>query len=786
VTTYGEGPPPRSLRVAHLTTVDMSLALLLGTELAVDVEAGHEVFGISAPGPYVERVAALGVTHVPVRTLTRSWAPASDLAAFRDLFTTIRSLDLDVLHTHNPKTGVMGRIAGRLAGVPVVVNTCHGLWARPEDSLTKRAFVYGLEALAARFSDYELFQNSADRDTLRKALKRGRHRVVGNGVDLERFAHDPEGRRRVRAELGVADDELLVGTIGRRVREKGLAEFSEAAAALAGKATFVWVGPDDSTDTAAHVPHEGAVRFLGERTDMPAVYSALDVFVLASYREGFSRASMEAAACGTPMVLTDIRGCREVGDDGVHLLLAQPHDGAALALTVERLLADPELRRGLGAAGRRRALAEFDQREVARMSLETYKEVSRLKGARSRRYADRSMDPRSTVLHVLPEDLDRGAQVYAGQLRDALAGDPDQRHLVVSLFDAPEAALRADIRLGTRSGSLRRAGLDPLAVVRLRRAIRSENADVVVAHGGEPLKYVVAAVGRTPAVYYKVGLSSTELARPAHRRLYRSLAGRAMRVVAVSQPILDQVHDVLGVPRARLTLIPNGRNSSTYHPPTGAEHRSEPPLVLFVGQLEAGKRPDLFLDVVASLRSRGLGFDAAIVGDGPLRAGLATRARALGVELLGVRTDVPDLLRRATVLVMTSAPDTEGMPGVVIEAGLSGMPVVSTAAAGVADIVCDGVTGFVLDSEDVRDLAGRVASLLDDEALRSRLGTGARRHCEAHFSLDGTARQWHHLVADLTQRPIRPVGPVGRVLAMTPGRYPVTSPSSRSNRDVAG
>ncbi len=179
--------------------------------------------------------------------------------------------------------------------------------------MLKRAFVYGLEALAIRFSDFELFQNGEDARTLRRFLKPGRWKVVGNGVDLQRFQPDPEGRRRVRAEFGVADDELLVGTIGRRVREKGLAEFAEAAHRLGDRATFVWVGPEDDTDAAAHVPHEEAVRFVGERTDMPAVYSALDVFVLASYREGFSRASMEAAACGVPMVLSDIRGCREIG-----------------------------------------------------------------------------------------------------------------------------------------------------------------------------------------------------------------------------------------------------------------------------------------------------------------------------------------------------------------------------------------------------------------------------------------------------------------------------------------
>ncbi|EAP99606.1 putative galactosyltransferase [Janibacter sp. HTCC2649] len=380
------------MRIAHLTTIDMSLALLLSTELETDVVEGHEVFGISAPGRYVERVEALGVTHVPLHALTRSWDLRKDAQAFRDLVRTLRSLDLDVLHTHNPKTGVMGRIAGRLAGIPVVVNTCHGLWARPEDRLRKRLFVYGAEAVAIRFSDYEFFQNAADRHTMRRFLKQGRHEVVGNGVDLVRFQPDPAGRRRVRAELGLSDSDLLVGTIGRRVREKGLAEFAEVAERLGERATFVWVGPEDETDARAVVPHEHAVRFLGERSDMAAIYSALDVFVLASHREGFSRASMEAAACDVAMVLTDIRGCREIGTHDEHLLLTPVADTPALGYAVERLLDDAPLRRRLGTAARERARAAFDQRVVARRSLETYAHVrSRGRGwLRARPHGDDS------------------------------------------------------------------------------------------------------------------------------------------------------------------------------------------------------------------------------------------------------------------------------------------------------------------------------------------------------------------------------------------------------------
>jgi glycosyltransferase involved in cell wall biosynthesis len=374
------GPGGRPLRVAHLTTVDMSLALLLGTELRADVESGLETYAISAPGPWVAQVEQLGVSHVPLSSLTRSWDLRQDAAAGRQLYHALRRLDLDVLHTHNPKTGVLGRLLGRAARIPVVVNTCHGLWLRPGDGLARKAFVLGTESIAARASHFELYQNAEDQQTMRRAVPARRAHVVGNGVDLERFRPDPDGRARVRRELGVAEDELLVGGVGRRVAEKGIVEFAAAARTLAGKARFVWVGPDDPDKPDALRDDEAGVEFLGERADMPAVYSALDVFVLPSHREGFSRSGMEAAACGVASALSDIRGCREIGEHERDVLLVPPHDAAALTAAIERLLLDPALRSGLAESARQRALAEFDQRAVARMSMETYVNVARRKG----------------------------------------------------------------------------------------------------------------------------------------------------------------------------------------------------------------------------------------------------------------------------------------------------------------------------------------------------------------------------------------------------------------------
>jgi glycosyltransferase involved in cell wall biosynthesis len=371
----------RPLRLAHLTTVDLSLVYLLATELRVDVEAGLEVYGISAPGPHHPALADLGVTFVPVPSLSRSWDPRSDLRAGRDLFRTLRDLDLDILHTHTPKPGILGRVLGHRAGVPVVVNTCHGLWAAPDDRFVRKAFVYGSEAVASIGSDADLFQNGDDQITMQR-LVRGvtPMSVVGNGVDLTHFRRDPEAGAEVRAELGVGPDEILVGGVGRLVAEKGVAELGEAARALGDRATVVWAGPEEDGKGDAVVGPVDGLRLLGMRTDMVAVYSALDVFVLPSHREGFPRSAMEAAACGCAIVLTDIRGCREIGTHDRHALFVPPADPPALTAALERLVDEPDTRARLGEAARERAQRAFDQRAIAAASLATYDRVARRKG----------------------------------------------------------------------------------------------------------------------------------------------------------------------------------------------------------------------------------------------------------------------------------------------------------------------------------------------------------------------------------------------------------------------
>ena len=320
---------------------------------------------------------------MPLPALTRAWDPTPGRRPQRVSWPRhCDALDLDVLHTHNPKTGVLGRLLGRAVRIPVVVNTCHGLWAQGDDPLGRRAFVLGMEVVAGRASDAELYQNAEDRETLARWVPQGRARVVGNGTDLTSFGPDAAARTRVRAEWGIPDGALVVGGVGRMVAEKGIRELGEAAKALAGRARFVWVGPADPDKPDALEDETAGVQSVGGRDDMASVYNAFDVFVLPSYREGFSRSGMEAAATGLPLVLSDIRGCREVGRHEQEALLVAARDPGALTAAIGRLLDDPALRGRLGAAARVRALAEFDQVRVAAISLETYAAVARRKATR--------------------------------------------------------------------------------------------------------------------------------------------------------------------------------------------------------------------------------------------------------------------------------------------------------------------------------------------------------------------------------------------------------------------
>jgi glycosyltransferase involved in cell wall biosynthesis len=360
---------------------------LLGPQLRAFAAAGYEVIALSAGGRYVPDLESWGIEHRELQHATRTFDPVRDVRLLFELRRVFAELQPDIVHTHTPKPGYVGRIAARTSRVPVIVHTVHGIFAVPEDPWTKKAVVYTLDRIASSFSDIELLQNPEDLPVLRKLrIPERKLRVLGNGIDLARFDPsriEPAQTAALRAELGVTPDDVVCGVVGRLVWEKGYRHVFDAAARLRHEMPqlkFVVVGPTAERDAVTRdeldrVTALGNVTFLGLRDDIEQLYTAMDLYVLASFREGFPRSAMEAAAMGLPLVATDIRGCRQVVEPGVNGLLVTVRDSNALADGIATVARDPLLRSRMGEASIAKAKREFDQQRVIDITLEVYDQL---------------------------------------------------------------------------------------------------------------------------------------------------------------------------------------------------------------------------------------------------------------------------------------------------------------------------------------------------------------------------------------------------------------------------
>jgi glycosyltransferase involved in cell wall biosynthesis len=362
------------------------------------------------------------------------------------------------------------------------------------------------------------------------------------------------------------------------------------------------------------------------------------------------------------------------------------------------------------------------------------------------------------VLHVLPSDHARGAQVYARALCDELGGVA-AGHRVVVLFDGPRLAASADDELGVPNSPFRGYGLDPRAATRLWQLVRRTGPEIVLAHGAEAIKYaapLTAMRHRPRIVLYSIGVALPKARRPSVRAAYSGLFRVADTVACVSPEVVEDCAELFRVPRQRLRYVPNGRAlpPASTMPAAAPDDSAAEPAVAFVGHLTESKRPADYLEVVSRLRADGFAGRAWMAGDGPLLEPMRRLGPGSGVEVLGRRDDVPSLLAAAEVMCFTSIPDGEGMPGVLIEAGFAGVPVVATAVPGTSSVIEDGVTGIVVPVGDLDALTAAVRRLIGDPALRRRMGAAARARCETHFSLAASAQIWRELFAEVTSTPV--------------------------------
>lgn len=391
-----------TLKIAHVTTVDISLQNLLRNQLLSLMADGYEVTGISAPGPYAAAFATCGLRHISV-PMTRKLTPWADLASLWRLYQVMCRERFTIVHTHTPKAGLLGQLAARLAGVPIIVNTVHGFYFHEHMHPSMRRFYITLEKLAARCSDLILSQNVEDCETaLREAICRGEKiKLLGNGIDLTQFNPErisPTDQLECRQKIGIPAGAPVVGFVGRlAARRKGFLDFLSAAKQIAEQrpdVRFLIVGGADQGKSDAVDPSVASefgiadrCRFLGFRpsAELPVLYRTMSVLVLPSLFEGVPRVVMEASAMGVPCIVTDVKGNREAVVNERNGLLVPLGDVRALATSIWRILSEPEMAKRMSREARRMAAERFDERmvfekikaEYARLRREKIQEVGK-------------------------------------------------------------------------------------------------------------------------------------------------------------------------------------------------------------------------------------------------------------------------------------------------------------------------------------------------------------------------------------------------------------------------
>lgn len=359
------------------------------------------------------------------------------------------------------------------------------------------------------------------------------------------------------------------------------------------------------------------------------------------------------------------------------------------------------------------------------------------------------------ILQIVQKPQRRGAEVFAFQLSQALRR---QEHRVQIAYLYPFHGTNAlplcsdDFILNGQENHFfeKTPGFHPYLLQRLVHLIKQFKPDIIQVNGSRTVKYGAFArycdpQGDWALIYRNIGNPNDWVRDWYHRFFYERLVMPKLDgVVGVSQTTLQNLLDFysLSVPTAQIPRAIDPTMLRWNKRPGEIRQSSQTPeqasVILFVGSLTKEKRLDRLLRIVSKVKISLGEVKAWIVGDGPMRAQLEQEALFMGladtVQFLGVKSNVADYMHAADLLLLTS--DTEGIPGVILEAGFLELPTVATCVGGVPECVTHGKTGILVGPEDEAGLVQSVQNLLQNAEERYRMGKAAKEWIEKKFTID--------------------------------------------------
>lgn len=354
-------------------------------------DRGHEVTLITGPaigpeGSLMERARSYGYRVEVIDQMRRSILPMQDWRTYGWLIDRLRVISPDIVHTHSSKAGIIGRWAAYRAGRGKIVHTIHGLSFTSSRRRAVNLAYQVLERRTAPITDKIVCVADSMRDQSLSARigRPGQYTTIYSGMETAAFVDSTRTRQAVRRRLGIADDQIVVGTIARLFYLKGHEDLIEIAPELCRKfpdLRFLWVG-----DGLLRADYERQMERMGLRDrfiltgmvrpqEVPELVGAMDLVAHPSRREGLARALPQGALAGKPVITYDIDGSKEAVLDGRSGFVLPPFDAAKLAGAIAILAADEPMRQRFGRIGKDFALARFDTRVMVDALEHLYREL---------------------------------------------------------------------------------------------------------------------------------------------------------------------------------------------------------------------------------------------------------------------------------------------------------------------------------------------------------------------------------------------------------------------------
>jgi glycosyltransferase involved in cell wall biosynthesis len=335
-------------KILIVSTVSRQFYLFEKGNIEVLKSQGYEVHGAANFSDADPRLDELGIIqhHFDIQ---RSPFSIKNLKAFKQLKQIIKSNGFDAIHCHSPMGGVIARLAANSCGIKPVIYTAHGFHFYKGAPVINWILYYTIERILSRYTDLIITINQEDFKIAKKFKVKQVVQIPGIGVDIEKFSNTTTNSRDKRRELGIAENTVVLLSVGELIKRKNH-EIAIKALANQKVNNYIYLicgrGQEEKKlkELVKSLSLEDKVIFLGYRNDVPDICIASDIFVFPSYQEGLPVSVMEAMAAGLPIIGSNIRGNTDLIENNKGGYLLDPKDEEGLTNYIDKLIRNEELR----------------------------------------------------------------------------------------------------------------------------------------------------------------------------------------------------------------------------------------------------------------------------------------------------------------------------------------------------------------------------------------------------------------------------------------------------------